>query len=384
MNEQSFENKIKISAIVCAAGKGERSNLKENKIFAVMPNGKSVLENALFPFLTCGRVDQIIITANENDFDKIEKISKSLSKNHKVVLGGKTRTQSVANAINQADGERLLIHDGARPYLTENTVNECIDALLKFGSAVLCAPCTDSVVCLSENGLIESSNRQNNLSAQTPQCFPKDKLLFALSQIKEGETFTDEAGVYSKYVEMPHPVINNQNNKKLTTPEDFLFNESLKVGTGFDLHLLTEGRRLILGGVEIAHEKGLLGHSDADVLTHAVMDALLSALSLRDIGYHFSDKSAEFKDISSMILLSRVLKMINERGYKVNNLSAVVMAEKPKLSPHVPKITSSLANALSIEEKDVGITCTTCEKVGLVGREEAIAVQAFCSLIPIK
>ena len=157
-----------------------------------------------------------------------------------------------------------------------------------------------------------------------------------------------------------------------------------RFGTGFDCHRLVEERKLILGGIEIPHVKGLLGHSDADVLTHAIMDALLSSLSLRDIGYHFSDKDAKYKDISSMILLEEVMKMINQKGYCVNNISAVIMAQKPKLSPYIPQILTSLATYLKINEKDIGITCTTTEKIGTVGREECIAVQAFCSVKPIK
>ena len=370
-----------ITAIVCAAGKGNRAMLGENKIFAVMPNGKSVLENALYPFDKNENIKEIIITANSEDLERINDIVSKLSTPYNVVLGGDTRFESVSNAVASAKGTALLIHDGARPYITEEAVRDCINALLYHGSAVLCAPCTDTIIQLDNEGLIESSSREGKLLAQTPQCFYKDKLITAYCKMQENEVFTDEAGIYSKYIKKPYPVICKTNNKKLTHPSDFLFNNSLKVGTGFDLHTLTENRKLILGGVEIEHNKGLLGHSDADVLTHAVMDALLSALSLRDIGYHFSDKNPEYKDISSMLLLERVLKMVNEQGYRVNNLSAVIMAEKPKLSPYVKQITQSLASALNISEQSVGITCTTTEKVGLVGREEAIAVSAFCSII---
>ena len=382
--EKTQEQKFNITAIICGAGKGQRAKLEENKIFAIMPNGRCVLENALLAFNDCERVDEIIITANEEDFSRVQKNVDFISKPCAVVIGGQTRTQSVINAVNKARGEYVLIHDGARPYITKNAVNRCIDALLKFGSAVLCAPCKDTVITLSDQNLIANSSREDKLLAQTPQCFNKEKLAFAFSQIKSGETFTDEAGVYCKYVEQPHPVINEENNKKLTTPEDFCFDCGLKVGVGFDLHTLAENRELVLGGIKIPHGKGLLGHSDADVLTHAVMDALLSALSLRDIGYHFSDKDAQFKDVSSMLLLSKVMQMINGKGYCVNNISAVIMAEKPKLSPYVERITSNLASALAVETEQIGITCTTCEKIGLIGREEGIAVQAFCSLKPIK
>lgn len=383
MNNLYLETPL-ITAIICGAGKGARANLGKNKIFAIMPNGKTVLENALLSFDSCERVNEIIITSNQEDYDEVCNLAKCLSTKHRVVLGGNTRQDSVKNAVLKAQGEALLIHDGARPYITKSAINECIDALIANGSAVLCAPCTDTVIELNENGLIESSSRKNKLLAQTPQCFYKKDLLTAYDKIEDGELFTDEAGLYSKYINEAYPVIFTGNNKKLTHPEDFAFNQGLKVGTGFDLHTLVEDRKLILGGIEIPHEKGLLGHSDADVLTHAIMDAMLSALSLRDIGYHFSDKDSAYKDISSMLLLQIVNQMINEKGYKVNNLSAVIMAEKPKLSSFVPLISINLANALCIDENVIGLTCTTCEKIGLIGREEGIAVQAFCSLIPIK
>lgn len=382
--KKSTPEQLNISAIICAAGKGTRAGLEQNKVLAVMPNGKTVLQNAISAFENCARVSEIVITASESDFDLINSIASELSTPSKVVLGGETRTQSVINALNASSGEMVLIHDGARPFITESAVNDCIDALLIHKSAILCTPCTDTIISLNEQNLIESSSRSGKLLAQTPQCFYKDDILFALNQIKPNEQFTDEAGVYCKYIGNAYPVISTCDNKKLTKPSDFNFEANLRVGTGFDLHTLVEGRRLILGGVEIPHDKGLLGHSDADVLTHAIMDAILSALSLRDIGYHFSDKDAQFKDISSMLLLQRVIKMMTERGYTLNNLSAVIMAQKPKLSPFIESITSSLANALNAPNEAIGITCTTTEKIGLIGREEGIAVQAFCSLTPIK
>ena len=382
--KKSTPEKLNISAIICAAGRGERAGLEKNKVLAVMPNGKTVLQNAISAFENCARVSEIVITANESDFDLINSIASELSTPSKVVLGGNTRTQSVMNALKECAGEWVLIHDGARPFITESAVNECIDTLLIHKSAILCAPCTDTVISLNEQNLIESSSRRGKLLAQTPQCFFKEDIIFALNQIKQGEEFTDEAGVYCKYVGNPYPVIGSNENKKLTNPNDFNFESNLRVGTGFDLHTLVEGRKLILGGVEIPHTKGLLGHSDADVLTHAIMDAILSALSLRDIGYHFSDKDARFKDISSMKLLQKVVEMMTEKGYQLNNLSAVIMAEKPKLSPFIESITSSLATALSVPASAIGITCTTTEKIGIIGKEEGVAVQAFCSLKPLK
>ena len=156
---------------------------------------------------------------------------------------------------------------------------------------------------------------------------------------------------------------------------------NLRIGNGYDVHRLVVGRKLILGGVEIENEVGCLGHSDADVLTHTIMDAILSALSMRDIGYHFSDKDPAYKDADSMKLLEKVLKMISEKGYRVRNVSATVMAEKPKLLPHIPSITQNLAAALNLSTDSVGIGATTLEGLGFVGREEGICVHATSTLI---
>lgn len=387
MNKLYKDSSYSVSAIICGAGKGTRAKLKENKIFTVMPNGKSVLENALFPFINCSLINEIIITVNKEDKERVENLIENYNSNViiRTVLGGETRTDSVKNALLLASGKHVIIHDGARPYIDLDLVEKCVQTAVAFGSAVACAPCTDTIAEVQEGtNLLISSSRENKMLTQTPQAFKKQELLLALSMVKEGEFFTDEAGVYSKYINKVNIVPTTTKNKKLTHPEDFDFYGGLKVGTGFDLHTLVENRKLILGGVVIPHVKGLLGHSDADVLTHAVMDALLSALALRDIGYHFSDKDPKYKDISSMVLLQEVLKMINEKSYEVSNLSAVIMAEKPKLSPYVKQITSSLASALNVHEYNVGITCTTMEKIGIIGREEGIAVQAYCLLKPIK
>ena len=171
----------------------------------------------------------------------------------------------------------------------------------------------------------------------------------------------------------------SSNNVKITYPEDFdLFTQikDIRFGVGFDCHKLVENRKLILGGIEIPHDKGLLGHSDADVLTHAIMDAILSSLSLRDIGYHFPDKDPAYKDADSMKLLENVLLLIKEKGYRVKSISATIMAEKPKLLSFIPKITNNLSTALNISESDVGIGATTLEGLGFVGREEGICVHA--------
>ena len=155
----------------------------------------------------------------------------------------------------------------------------------------------------------------------------------------------------------------------------------MRIGNGYDVHKLVEGRKLILGGVEIPYEKGLLGHSDADVLVHAIMDALLGAAALGDIGRHFPDNDNSFKNIDSMILLKRVVLLLKDKGYDVNNIDAVVVAQRPKIAPYIQRMQTNIASVLGVDEDCVNIKATTTEKLGFEGRQEGISAQAVCTII---
>lgn len=365
-----------ISAIITAAGNGSRANLNVNKLLYKI-NGVTVLEKTLSIFENCSEIDQIIVTSSKNDFDTITALCSKISQKTEVCLGGETRTQSVKNALDLVKGEIVLIHDGARPFATEQLLLRCIDGVRKFGSAIASIDVRDTLANVNEGEIIDTF-RKNVVALQTPQAFFTKDILFAYSKITDNDVYTDDSSVYKAFVGNPHVCDGEEKNVKLTYRDDF--ESAFRVGIGFDLHTLVEGRKLILGGIEIPHAKGLLGHSDADALTHAIMDSLLSALSLRDIGYHFPDTDPKYKGADSIQLLKHVLQMIGEKGYEVNNVSAVIMAQKPKLSTFIPKITNNLAKVINISTFSVGITCTTMEKVGLVGREEAIACEVYSML----
>lgn len=369
---------MKIQAIVTCAGKGTRAGFEENKILRKI-DGITVFEKNLSVFLNNENIDEVIVTYSQKDLPAFKELANNANKKIIFVEGGQTRTLSVYNALKKANADIVLIHDGARPFVSTETVNRCISTVKEFKSAVACIAPTDTVAFSSNGQTIEKSGRNNYFSVQTPQGFYLDEILPAYEKaIKSGKAYTDDGSVYSEFVKPARIFIGNEENVKLTYKKDFL--NGFLVGTGFDLHKLVPDRKLILGGVEIPHDKGLLGHSDADVLTHAIMDALLSALSLGDIGKHFPDNDPTYKDISSMFLLKKVLELLKKEGWKVHNVSAVIMAEKPKLAPFTQKISTLLSEVIHINEKRVGITCTTLEGVGLVGREEAIACQAYCSL----
>ena len=370
-----------IVAIITCAGKGERAGFGFNKLLKDL-GGITPFEKCVGVFKKVGKFDRIIITCSTQDIEIFKQKCDGLFVNAEFVIGGATRTESVYNALAKTgDDDIVLIHDGARCFITEDIIENCISSVKEFGSGVVAIPATDTIAQTDGFGKIVKTERKDKYLVQTPQGFISGNLKKAYSMIGEKEEFTDESGLYAKYIGFPKIVEGSIANKKLTRPEDFCISENLYVGTGFDLHVLVEDRKLILGGIEIPHTKGLLGHSDADVLTHAIMDAMLSSASLGDIGKHFPDTDAKYKGISSMKLLEEVVNLINKSGYKLKNVSSVIMAQKPKLAKHVDEIKKNLANALGVDTSCVGITCTTLEGIGTVGREEGIAVQSYCALI---
>ncbi|MBQ7373698.1 MAG: 2-C-methyl-D-erythritol 2,4-cyclodiphosphate synthase [Clostridia bacterium] len=371
----------RITAIITCAGKGERAGFGYNKLLKDL-GGITPFEKCVGVFKEVEEIDRIIITCTPSDLEIFKKKCDGLFVKADFVLGGKTRTESVLNALLKTDDDEIvLIHDGARCFVTKDIIKRCISSVKEFGTGVVAIPTTDTIA--ETDGLLKivKTERKNKYSVQTPQGFISGNLKKAYSLMGENEEFTDESGLYAKYVGFPKIVEGSPLNKKLTRPEDFYLSENLFVGTGFDLHVLVENRKLILGGKEIPHVKGLLGHSDADVLTHAIMDAMLSAASLGDIGKHFPDTDDKYKGISSMKLLEEVVNLINKSGYRLKNVSSVIMAQKPKLAKFVDEIKQNLAIALGVDTSCVGITCTTLEGIGTVGREEGIAVQSYCALV---
>lgn len=368
---------MKTTLILTCAGKGVRAGYDKNKLL-VKTGGTTLLEKTLSAFTKTGLIEQYIITASKEDYCEIEKLVPFAT----VVKGGKTRSESVKNALKFAGGEITLIHDGARPFVSERIIKDCILTAEKFGGAITAVPSRDTVA-MGDGDIKDYIGKDGLYAIQTPQGF-KTELIKKAYLLAGDKVFNDDGEVYKEYIGNPHIVEGELENVKITYKEDFELLSTVKgvkIGTGFDCHKLVENRKLILGGIVIPFEKGLLGHSDADVLTHAIMDALLSALSLRDIGYHFPDSDPAYKDADSMKLLGEVMDMVRRNGYKVNNVSAVIMAEKPKLLKFIPDITENLAAALNVEKSAVGITATTLEGLGFIGREEGICVHSTVSII---
>lgn len=367
---------MKVSLILACAGKGERSGLKENKVLTEI-NGNSALSLSLNAFIKSGLIDQYIIVCSKNDF---ERVSSLYSNKCEIVIGGNNRTESVKNGLDNVRGDVVLIHDGARPFVTQKMIKDCVELCSKNGSALPVLPGRNTIVHVDDE--VKYVGKQGLYSVQTPQGFNTAMIRSAYEKLS-GEVYNDDGEMFQTCHGSLFTYEGDAKNVKLTYPEDFdllrTVNE-VRFGTGFDCHKLVENRKLILGGIDIPHSKGLLGHSDADVLTHAIMDAILSALSLRDIGYHFPDNDEKYKNADSIILLYNVLDMAKNKGYAVDSISAVIMAEKPKLLKHIPTITNKLATVLGISSDKVGIGATTLEGLGFVGREEGICVHATATL----
>ena len=300
----------------------------------------------------------------------------------RIVRGGETREESVFSALQEVKGDIVLIHDAARPFVTRETVRACIESVQKYGSGVCSLPATDTTVLAKDGAVAAVPPRGMVFTVQTPQGFLSGELkhAFTLAE-REGKlsSFTDESSLYAAYIAPPHLFEGDRRNKKLTYPEDFAPCE--RAGFGIDTHAFGKAQDyIVLAGVKLPSESGLIAHSDGDVLVHAVMDALLSAAGLLDIGHYFPDTDARFAGADSMELLREVMRLVKEQGLAPANVSVSVLAERPRLAPYIETMKEALAMALGISPSAVGIAAGTNEKLGYVGEGKGITVYAMVLL----
>lgn len=374
----------KVAVIIAAAGRGRRVGGPVPKQYLKI-GGEPVILKTLRVFSELEEIDHIFIVTNEDYIDKCREIVESggVKKVEAIVCGGSERQESVYNALQEVNRKRpgveyVLIHDGARPYVNEETVLGVIKAAAENGAAAACVAMKDSVRKTFGDKSI-SVDRNDYFAVQTPQGFKKSYLIEAYDKaLKEGYRGTDDASLVERAGYEVKVVDGDYQNIKITTREDLPVES--RVGTGFDVHRFETGRNLILGGVKIPYENGLAGHSDADVLLHALMDALLGAAALGDIGVHFPDTDDRYKGISSLILLSKVRELLNENFYSIGNVDITVIAQKPKISSYTEEMKSNISSVLKIEKNRINIKGTTTEKLGFTGRGEGIAAEAVCSI----
>ena len=377
-----------VSLILCAAGSGKRAGLPENKILHEM-GGLPVLLHSLSAFVPY--VGEILVTCREEDKNKIAPLL-TRYENARTVIGGETRAESVYNALRETTGELVLIHDAARPFVTPEIIKNCIICAKKYGSGVCALPVTDTVVLAAEDKVGGYVPRDFLFTVQTPQGFGREDLLMAYEQaMSEGtlQNYTDDSGVYNKYIARPHLFLGEKSNKKLTYPEDFCFAE--RVGFGVDTHSFAHREEIDSGiarlnlnyitlcGVVIPSNRALEAHSDGDVPVHALMDALLSAMGERDIGFHFPDTDPQYKGISSMVLLEKVMVMLRNKGFQVLNASISILCEFPRLAPYIEAMREKLRTALGC--KNVAVAAGTNEKLGYIGEGRGITA---CAMVLLK
>lgn len=371
-----------VTAVILCAGSGTRTSLGYNKILHIL-GSKTVFELCLDAF-TDSCVNNIVAVINKTDETELRELASAYYRSFESFVfayGGSERSGSVLSGLLAASGcDIAVIHDCARPFVTPTLINATVDSAIAHGSGIAAVKTTDTIKRVRDGKIAAGVPRADLYNAQTPQSFDYELILNAYKQA-DGN-YTDDSEVYSAAGYSPYIVEGDYGNVKITTPADLLKTTptGAKTGVGFDVHQLVVGRPLILGGIEIPHSKGLLGHSDADVLTHAIMDALLSAADLPDIGVLFPDSDPATDGVSSMKLLSTVLTKIREKRKKIINVSAVIMAQKPKLSGYVADIRANLAKAMNIKTEQINVSATTTEHLGIIGEEKGIAASAVCLL----
>ena len=413
-----YQNK-KVGVIIAAAGSGTRMGGGISKQFRTVA-GIPVIVRTAAAFDGHPYIDEIIVVTGADSIalcrdDLLS--SRRFPKISSVTEGGAARQDSVYKGLLALpeDVELVLVHDAARPFVDAGIISRVVETAADRGAAAAAVPVKDTIKhavrtdrqqwpaagadCLGISD--QTPDRAELFAAQTPQGFSVPLLRRAMEQAFADQFYgTDESALVERLGEKVYLVMGGYENMKITTPEDMVFacaiaggepgggkpqmrlrTDFMRMGTGFDVHRLVSDRRLVLGGQEIPWEKGLLGHSDADVLIHAVMDALLGAAALGDIGQYFPDTDDAYKGISSLKLLQKVGALLRSAGYQIANIDAVVIAQKPKIAPYIPKMREAMAEALAVLPDQIGIKGTTTEGLGFCGRGEGIAAQATALIV---
>ena len=375
-----------VSAIIAAGGRGSRFGGTQPKQLQPLA-GVPILKRTVDVFLNGYAFDEVVVALPS---DLVANPPAYLD-DVIVVEGGERRQDSVANAVRAVapSSQVIVIHDAARPLVTPAVIERTIAAAIKHGAAIAALPARDTVKRGDASRVIRGTlPRDEIFLAQTPQAFRVGVLRDALAIASTATDATDEAMLAEAAGHHVHLVDGDPRNLKITTPDDLMLAEALaprearpartgRAGIGYDLHRLVEGRPLILGGVTIPSDRGALGHSDADVVCHAITDAVLGAASLGDIGRHFPDVDPRWKDASSLDLLRRAMAMLADEGLQVGNVDVTVILERPKIKDHIAAMRGALADALGVDVTRVSIKGKTNEGMDAIGRGEAIAAHAI-------
>lgn len=379
-----------VAAIIVAAGRGVRAGGSVPKQYRKI-GGRSVLAKAIQPFLDCPTVNTVTVVINGDDLDAYQHAVTSHPKLKAPVNGGHSRQESVRNGLESLVAEmpsRVLIHDGARPFLTAGLVEEVIAALDDAPGALPATPVSDTLKRANDDDIVaETIPRDGMFAAQTPQGFHYADILEAHRIYATEGTFTDDAAIAEAAGFAVRIVPGEAGNTKITSSHDIDEAENrlaeamtTRTGTGYDVHALGDGDHVILGGISIPHDSALIGHSDADVVLHAITDAILGALADGDIGDHFPPSDPAFRGVSSDRFLADAVSRIARRGGTLDHIDTTIVAEGPKIGPHRDTMRARIAEICGIDLGSVSVKATTNERLGFLGRGEGIAAIATATL----
>jgi 2-C-methyl-D-erythritol 4-phosphate cytidylyltransferase/2-C-methyl-D-erythritol 2,4-cyclodiphosphate synthase len=388
---------VRIAALIVAAGRGTRAAVAGAgpKQYALI-GGRPVLGHTIAAFADHPGIDEIKVVIHKDDGDLYAAASGNAKKLSPPAVGGATRQASVLNgleALAASPPDIVLIHDAARPFVSATTISKVIEALRDKPAALAALPVTDTLKRASDDGVVQDTvSRVGLWRAQTPQGFHFASILAAHRNAAEQglDQFTDDAAI-AEWGGLDVAIVEDTTgNIKLTTAEDLeLADRQMtsqnawepRIGTGFDVHRFTDGDHVWLGGIKIPHTHKLEGHSDADVILHALTDALLGAIGDGDIGQHFPPSDPKWKGAASRLFLEDAARRVRDRGGRIINVDVTVLAEAPRIGPHRPAMQALIGEVLGLTTDRVGIKATTTESMGFTGRREGIAAMASASVL---
>ena len=363
--------------IILAGGESKRFNSNIPKPYQLY-KGKPLLLHSIDKVKDFGKFNKIVLVINKKHKSYIKKLK---IKNIKIVIGGKTRAESSYRGLRSIENHNIknvMIHDAARPNFSLKLLKRLMDGLKSNDCVIPAIQTTDSVKQKTSN-IVTNLKRENIYLIQTPQAFNYKKL-YTLQNNKSTEV-TDDASLFVRAGKKIKIIKGEITNNKITVNSDIKFNNLIKFGLGFDVHKLVPNKKLYIGGIKIPSPIGTLGHSDGDPVLHAVTDAILGACSMGDIGEKFPDKNKKFKNIRSTILLSEIIKQTIKKGYLINNLDINIITQKPKIQKYKKQISNCIAKICNISPTQINIKGKTTEKLGVIGKEKAIACEVIASVI---
>lgn len=378
-----------VGVIIVAAGRSERMRSSVPKPLLEL-RGRSLLRYSVQAFDAHPLVSELVVVLPADLVHEGRSLVGSTSRPCHVVPGGARRQDSVRHGFDRISGaaDLVLIHDAARPFVDDPLIDRVIQAAHEDGAAVPAVPARDTVKRVDDDRrLVRETIARNQIwLAQTPQGFRRQVLVAAMQAADPSVDVTDDAMMVERAGYPVRVVDGDERNVKITTPEDLASARAraiaaTRVGTGYDLHRLVEGRPLVLAGVTVGRERGPAAHSDGDVISHSLVDAILGAAGQGDIGQHFPDTDPQWKGAPGLDLLARAIAIVRQAGYVVTNVDVTVVLERPKLAPHSPAIREHLAETLGVTISQVSVKAKTNESLDAVGRGEAIVAHAVAVLV---